>query len=255
MERGKTVDAIGPTGQRLAKRVAELRQAAGLTQADLAGRMTELGRPTLLSAVSRIEKGQRRVDADDLVALALALNVAPNYLLLPTTPDADLVQLTRSTELTIGSAWRWAAQEPPSFASNREGYFISYSNRDGFANAKWLAEILRSAGHKVWFDAWELKVGDNIAARIRDAIESADAVVVVLSEDYASRPWMSREISIAAAQPNPRFLPVRFEEVEAPGLLGDYKYLDLFELEEVEAKRQVLEVFESVSRATEPRSS
>ncbi|WP_312404522.1 helix-turn-helix transcriptional regulator [Brevundimonas sp.] len=53
----------------------EARQAAGLTQAELAAKV---GKDQ--SFVSIIERGQRRVDVLEFVALARAMGVAPNRL-------------------------------------------------------------------------------------------------------------------------------------------------------------------------------
>jgi transcriptional regulator with XRE-family HTH domain len=72
----------------------------------------------LPSAVTKIEQGTRRVDADDLVALALALGVTPNRLLLPDMETA-VSEDERGTELTPGKivlwreAWAWALGEEP----------------------------------------------------------------------------------------------------------------------------------------------
>src|ERR1700685_481655 len=87
VSRGPTrVEALGPTGERLATRLKQLRHERGLTLSGLASKLNDLGRPILVSALSKIEKGQRRVDADDLLALAAALDVSPHELL---TVDAS----------------------------------------------------------------------------------------------------------------------------------------------------------------------
>jgi adenosylhomocysteine nucleosidase len=50
-----------------------------------------------------------RVDVDDLVALALALDVTPNQLLLPAdTWSSSAVPLTTSVAMDASAAWRWA---------------------------------------------------------------------------------------------------------------------------------------------------
>lgn len=62
----------------------------------------------------KIEKGERRVDVDDLVALALALGVTPNRLIMP---DTDLSGVTTTYLLTPAVAgspvalWQWAQGE------------------------------------------------------------------------------------------------------------------------------------------------
>ena len=108
------VEALGPVGERVAARLKRIRQERGLTLSDLASKLDDLGRPILVSALSKIEKGQRRVDADDLIALALALDVSPNQMLLP--PDASMtttIELTKSMTMDASAAWRWATQDVP----------------------------------------------------------------------------------------------------------------------------------------------
>jgi transcriptional regulator with XRE-family HTH domain len=96
-------------GQRVARRVRELRRERSLTLAQLAARLAELDRSYNLSTLSRIEQGQRRVDTDDLVALALALDVPPNAILFP--PDEHYearTKLTANIEADTAAVLRWA---------------------------------------------------------------------------------------------------------------------------------------------------
>jgi transcriptional regulator with XRE-family HTH domain len=120
------VEALGPTGARVAARLKQVRQERGLTLAQLAARLEALGRPLLLSALSKIEQRQRRVDADDLVALARALDVSPMLLLLPADASADtLVQLTESDSVDASRAWQWMTFHipvHPEMQQARSGY-------------------------------------------------------------------------------------------------------------------------------------
>ena len=77
-ERG---NPIGPTGIAVGRNVRRLRIAAGTTQAELAERLAKRGRPIPVASIGRLENGERRVEVDDLTALAAALNVAPAELL------------------------------------------------------------------------------------------------------------------------------------------------------------------------------
>ena len=108
------MEALGPTGARVAARLKQVRLERGLTLAELAAKLEGLGRPLLLSALSKIEQCQRRVDADDLVALARALDVSPTLLLLPPDTSADtLVQLTESDSVNASQAWQWMTLQIP----------------------------------------------------------------------------------------------------------------------------------------------
>ena len=60
----------------------------------MSARFTEIGQPIGITSISRIELGTRRVDADDLVALAAVFGVSPNRLLLPATASDEPMELT-----------------------------------------------------------------------------------------------------------------------------------------------------------------
>lgn len=53
---------------------------------ELSARLAKLGRPILPSGITKIEQGKRRVDVDDLVALAAALKVTPTRLIMGPPP-------------------------------------------------------------------------------------------------------------------------------------------------------------------------
>ncbi|MFD8590583.1 helix-turn-helix domain-containing protein [Streptomyces sp. NPDC059637] len=72
---------IGPAGRAAAHAIERARTARGYSQRQLAARVTALGRPMTFTVLSRIERTVRRCDIDDLVAIATALEVAPQVLL------------------------------------------------------------------------------------------------------------------------------------------------------------------------------
>ena len=101
---------IGPTGERVAANVKELRLARRMKLDDLSQRLGELGRLIPKSGLSKIESGERRVDVDDLTALAIALEVNPNRLLLVDHAEVDdELELTEELSATSKSAWAWAS--------------------------------------------------------------------------------------------------------------------------------------------------
>jgi transcriptional regulator with XRE-family HTH domain len=101
---------LGPVGRTVIENIRQLRQARGLSYARLSAKLAELDRPIAVLGLRRIENGKRRVDADDLVALALALNVTPPALLLPRSVAAgdEQVALTPAVACTAEDAWLWA---------------------------------------------------------------------------------------------------------------------------------------------------
>lgn len=87
-------------GQRVAKEVARLRGRT--TVRELSARLAKLGRPILPSGITKIEQGSRRVDVDDLVALAAALKVTPTRLLLGPPPTDG-----SSHDPAHDEVWEW----------------------------------------------------------------------------------------------------------------------------------------------------
>jgi transcriptional regulator with XRE-family HTH domain len=86
----------GEVGDRVARNLRRLRERRNLTLQALSERLSELGRPILASGLSKIEQGDRRVDVDDLAALANALDTVPSQLL---EPSEDLMIETAEQRL------------------------------------------------------------------------------------------------------------------------------------------------------------
>lgn len=100
---------LGPVGGYVIANLTRLREERRLSYRELSDRLRELGRPIPTLGLSRIEKGTRRVDSDDLVALALALGVNPSALLLPRDAGPeDAVALTERQQASAKDAWAWA---------------------------------------------------------------------------------------------------------------------------------------------------
>ncbi|WP_078898320.1 helix-turn-helix transcriptional regulator [Streptomyces sp. CNQ-509] len=99
---------IGPTGRQTATNIERIRTLLGISQRQLAERLTDLGRPIPSTALSKIERGDRRCDVDDLAALAAALGVSPTTLLLPPVADDTTTTVTGAGEVTARHAWDWA---------------------------------------------------------------------------------------------------------------------------------------------------
>jgi hypothetical protein len=110
--------------------------------------------------------------------------------------------------------------------------FISHRRSD-VVPAEKLATRLRDAGHTVWFDEWEIDVGDSIVGRMDEGLRDAGHVVLCLSESGVDAPYISREwLSTVARQlsgQGVRLLPARLTGGEPPAILADLRYADLVE--------------------------
>lgn len=105
---GKEID-LGPTGRQVMENIARVRKALGLSYAELSRRLADAGRPIPPLGLRRIEEGMRRVDVDDLFALAAVLWVTPVILMLPPTKASEeTVAATGIGETSAFWLWHWA---------------------------------------------------------------------------------------------------------------------------------------------------
>lgn len=116
-------------------------------------------------------------------------------------------------------------------AKSNEGMkvFISHSSKDK-QFAHWLAIDLANAGHKPWFDEWEIRAGDSIPTQIGIGIEDCEFVLVLLSKNAVTSHWVEREWQAKfwhEVQVNKvMVIPVLIEDCEIPSLLKSKKYSD-----------------------------
>lgn len=76
-------NAKGPTSAAFAANLKRIRNSFQIDLAQLSVRLEEIGWSIPVAALSRLENGKRRIDIDDLMALANALGIPPVRLLDP----------------------------------------------------------------------------------------------------------------------------------------------------------------------------
>ena len=77
--------------------------------------------------------------------------------------------------------------------------FVSHATEDkDFAQP--LAHGLRSAGLRVWYDDFELRVGDSLNERINEGLSRSKYGVVVLSPTFFSKHWTKMEMNAFVAR-------------------------------------------------------
>lgn len=102
---GKKSD-LGPIGENLTNTVRHFREMRRLSYAELSRQLAQLGREIPPLGLRRLESGDRKVDVDDLVALALALEVSPLVLLLPVEASALVPE---GAVYDAEAIWQWAS--------------------------------------------------------------------------------------------------------------------------------------------------
>lgn len=72
--------------------------------------------------------------------------------------------------------------------------FISHASEDKDEIVRPLANALRAAGLSVWYDEFELKIGDSLRRKIDKGLASSRFGVVVLSPSFFGRGWPEYEL-------------------------------------------------------------
>jgi hypothetical protein len=108
--------------------------------------------------------------------------------------------------------------------------FISASNQDRSAVNRIIAR-LRADGHEIWADFIKLRAGDNLEQKIRQGLEEADALIVVISENSFRSKWVQYEFTAIAlreiSKREARIIPVRIDQSAVPSYLANRVYIDL----------------------------
>jgi len=72
--------------------------------------------------------------------------------------------------------------------------FISYASEDREAVAKPLAQLLSSLGISVWFDQFDLKIGDSLRRKIDEGLKKSRYGIVVLSPAFFDKHYTKLEL-------------------------------------------------------------
>lgn len=110
--------------------------------------------------------------------------------------------------------------------------FISHSSKDK-AFAERLAHDLRAAGLDIWYDSYEIQVGDTILDRIDQGLSNCDYMIIILSPESVVS-WMVRQELLMFLNEEMRrrhsvILPVLHQDCEIPLLLKGRRYADFRE--------------------------
>jgi transcriptional regulator with XRE-family HTH domain len=140
MEKTSATLATLAVGERIGPTVRRLRRERGLDLRALADRLAEEGHPIKLGQLSKLELGDRRVDVDDLVALAVVLNVTPTQLLMPEPPaegEDQVVTLTPHRRTGWHRAWQWMCGDLYLDDAARPGIDAEDDQAQAEAEAEW----------------------------------------------------------------------------------------------------------------------
>jgi len=97
---------------------------------------------------------------------------------------------------TIPSLVRSPNELPTEDGQNMVNYdvFISHASEDKDEVVRPLAYALRKEGLKVWYDEFELKIGDSLRRKIDMGLSRSKFGIVVLSNNFIKKGWTNYEL-------------------------------------------------------------
>ena len=108
--------------------------------------------------------------------------------------------------------------------------FLSHSKKDKELAEK-IASDLKKNNIDIWFDEWEIFVGDSIIKKIQEGLKSCDFLSILFTRNSIDSNWVELEWqSLLYRQTKSRdiiILPIKGDDCEIPEILGDISYADL----------------------------
>jgi len=107
--------------------------------------------------------------------------------------------------------------------------FLSHNHKDK-RFVRNLGKKLQNSGIQVWIDEAEIMHGHSLIETLRDAIDSVDLLIAVISPASIASSWVQKEIDIAMnaeiKSKRIRVIPVLRKGTELPGFLEGKMYAD-----------------------------
>ena len=106
--------------------------------------------------------------------------------------------------------------------------FISYSTADSEIASR-LHAALEGIEVSGWLDESDIAAGDAIAAKVKEALQQAGALIVLVSPRSLESKWVQFEVGAAYAMEKP-IIPIivgpKHTELNLPEWLMDFMYID-----------------------------
>lgn len=79
-------------------------------------------------------------------------------------------------------------------------FFLSHATEDAESVAEPMAHVLSALGYKVWYDDFELRVGDSLLQKINRGLANSRFGILVLSPYFLAKGWTNAELAALFAR-------------------------------------------------------
>ena len=125
-----------------------------------------------------------------------------------------------------------------------KNFFISRTGKNS-EWAKWIAGTLENHNYSTIIQDWDFYSGENIISNMDNAIKNTQATIVVWSKEYEEKElckeeWTATFMDSFKKGSNRKLFIARIEEHEVVGILSARSYFDLFNKNEEDAEKELL---------------
>ena len=119
-------------------------------------------------------------------------SVRTSVRVLPTAlPEIKQRALSEIPSLILNN---FAAEDGGSNESPQYDVFISHASEDKDAVVRPLANALKDRGVVVWYDEFEMRIGDSLRRKIDKGLANSRFGIVVISRDFIKKGWTNYEL-------------------------------------------------------------
>lgn len=194
------------------KHMREIRKRRGWSAHDLADKCLELDPDTALnrSVIANLESGRRgSVSVDEVVLLALALDVAPTHLTVPAEGGPEGMRLTDDATVPCWKAWRWYVGLAPLGVQDELAYEHEQRQHQIFRyRLEWEVQrterifledsgVLRDVAEEMGKSGVQLMEAVTAEEVDREELDRLKADVKIYHEKFAERAAAERESSLS----------------------------------------------------------
>jgi hypothetical protein len=128
--------------------------------------------------------------------------------------------------------------------TKRYDVFVSHASEDKVDFVKPFVELLKKKGVTVWYDEFELQIGDSLRHSIDNGLKNSRYGIVVLSEAFFKTKWPERELNGLFAREGNVIFPIwhkvsKDEVTQYSPIIADLKALNTSDFTNKEIAEQI----------------
>ncbi|MFC1412263.1 toll/interleukin-1 receptor domain-containing protein [Streptacidiphilus sp. N1-12] len=128
--------------------------------------------------------------------------------------------------------------------SSKVDFFVSYNSADE-SWAEWITWTLEEAGYTTVMQSWDFRPGGNFVMEMQRALEYAERLVAVLSDEFLAASFTQPEwAAVFAADPQGlrrALVPVMVRQCQPAGLLSTIIHIKVYGMDENSARNRLID--------------